>query len=1504
MRECHRELNLKKVKLVFIVLAAYGISTISAAPQIYPPGDLNRDYKVGFEDLVIFSGQWLDDPGCAPPDCAELDGIDGVNMLDFALLLKNWHENYGLPLVINEFMASNNNTSGISDPQGHFDDWIEIYNYGEKPINMGGFYLSDDLENATVWKFPIDRPGDTTIAPNGFILVWADEDDTETDGLHADFQLRGNGEEIGLFAEDGTTLIDSITFTDQVSNISYGRYPNAYDDWRFFPVGTPAVDNNNAYIGFVADTKFSHNRGFHDSPFNLEITCFTPGAEIYYTTDGSAPIEGEAKTASGKLYSGPISINSNACIRAAAIKTGWMPTDIDTHTYVFNASGAIKAMPAVFLVGDEYKTFYGPDGIMSHFTRRGIEYERPVSFELVDLATGAEFQQDCGIRIHGSDHTRPQYTVGDDWSTCWIDWWPHMNTNKIGFNLWFRSIYDDNRLEYPLFPFIDVDRFRSLVLRQGKNDACTPFVKDEWVRRLFEEMGRAQVTGTFANLYLNGEYKSYYNPTARGDEEFYQEWYGTENEFDVITQSGVRDGDSIAWNNLLAYVDSHDLSNMADYEYVAGKFDIGTFIDFLIVEIHVGNFDWPNNNWDVHRERSQDGIFRFSIWDAEGVEQWYFGGNCENCADTAFEDFPSYDAQGLNNGPWPICRLYRGLKANPEFRRLFADHIHRHYRNGGVLTESHLLQRYDDVFAEVSDVLPYTGSGVVTFIPDVFIPARQPHVLTAFHNNNLFDLAIGYPIFNVNGSYKYGGKISTGDTITITKSHGEGQIYYTTDGNDPRTPALTVPDGGFLLPENADKKVFVPSDYIGTNWRGGSEPYDDSNWTSGSGGVGYERSSGYENYIGIDVNASMSDRTSCYVRIPFTLDGDQLETYTGLELKMRYDDGFVAYINGAEVYRMYFTGSPQWDSRSSGSHEASAGWNSYDISDHMGTLQAGSNILAIHGMNTSSGSSDFLISAQLKATVDSIDAGISPSAILYTGSFNLSHSTNLKSRILTGTGKWGVLNEAVYNIGEVADNLRITEIMYHPAGDPNSEFIEIKNIHSTDSINPALVKFTNGIDFEFPPDFTLAAGEYAVVVRNSEAFNARYPSWSGKIAGQYHGALDNDGDTIELVDALGNHIHDFKYKDGWYSLTDGGGFSLTIWDDTIEPVEWNKKISWLASSVINGTPGESDIDRLPPEAIVINEVLAHSHTAAPDWIELKNTTGSNIEIGGWFLSDSDSDDANIKKYEFPADTVILAGGYLVLAQDVTFGNPSADGCNIPFGLSEGGETVYIHSGENGTVTGYYLTQQKFDASETNISLGRYEKEELSGGYDFAPMASPTKNNNNSQPLIPAVVITEIYYDPDRGVDYEFVELYNRTGSDVRLMTEVTTETSPGVIITEEIPWRLEGTGYVFQPDTVIGAGEYILVAKNPTKYTSGAYDVYGPYTGKLQNGGEQIEIQIPGDQEYDKLRYWIPLEKIDYDNELPWPDTNGNDYSIHRKNTEIYGRDHSNWQAKLPSPGE
>ncbi len=125
-----------------------------------------------------------------------------------------------LTIVINEFMASNENT--ITDENGEYEDWIELFNYGTEEIYLGDKYLSDKEDNPIKWKFP-----DISIQPGAYILVWADEDGVQGD-LHANFKLSATGEYVGIYDnnDSGNALIDGITFGVQQPDISFGRIPN------------------------------------------------------------------------------------------------------------------------------------------------------------------------------------------------------------------------------------------------------------------------------------------------------------------------------------------------------------------------------------------------------------------------------------------------------------------------------------------------------------------------------------------------------------------------------------------------------------------------------------------------------------------------------------------------------------------------------------------------------------------------------------------------------------------------------------------------------------------------------------------------------------------------------------------------------------------------------------------------------------------------------------------------------------------------------------------------------------------------------------------------------------------------------------------------------------------------------------------------------------------------------------------------------------------------------
>jgi hypothetical protein len=142
------------------------------------------------------------------------------------------------PVVINELMAVN--TRSIRDPQGEYDDWIELHNTADTEMDISGMYLSDREDYPRKWVFPLG----TTIPPRGYLIVWADEDDRDEPGLHVNFRLSGRGERVILVDTDerGNQVLDSIEFGQQIQDISLGRYPDGAGGFRSLPM-TPGKRN-------------------------------------------------------------------------------------------------------------------------------------------------------------------------------------------------------------------------------------------------------------------------------------------------------------------------------------------------------------------------------------------------------------------------------------------------------------------------------------------------------------------------------------------------------------------------------------------------------------------------------------------------------------------------------------------------------------------------------------------------------------------------------------------------------------------------------------------------------------------------------------------------------------------------------------------------------------------------------------------------------------------------------------------------------------------------------------------------------------------------------------------------------------------------------------------------------------------------------------------------------------------------------------------------------------
>jgi hypothetical protein len=143
------------------------------------------------------------------------------------------------PLYINEFMAVNSST--IADAAGEFDDWIELYNPHASPINLAGYYLTDDLNNLTQYRIPTNSTAQ--IGAGGFVLIWADDQSSQGD-LHTNFALSVLGESVVLVGTDGQTIIDAFTYDSAAADESMGRAGDGEPEWINFINPTPNASNN------------------------------------------------------------------------------------------------------------------------------------------------------------------------------------------------------------------------------------------------------------------------------------------------------------------------------------------------------------------------------------------------------------------------------------------------------------------------------------------------------------------------------------------------------------------------------------------------------------------------------------------------------------------------------------------------------------------------------------------------------------------------------------------------------------------------------------------------------------------------------------------------------------------------------------------------------------------------------------------------------------------------------------------------------------------------------------------------------------------------------------------------------------------------------------------------------------------------------------------------------------------------------------------------------------
>jgi len=617
-------------------------------------------------------------------------------------------------IVINEFMASNSNT--IADNDGEFDDWLELVNHSADTINLAGWYLSDNDSNPFKHQFS----DSILIFPDSFLLLWADDDEEQgTD--HLNFKISSGGEEL-LLTNPDQALIDSVIFGQQEGDNSYGRYPDIVGDWGVMDTPTPGFTNSvHDTSQYSQNALVSHEPGLYEDQLNISLLSDVDGVEIFYSLDGSVP------DASSSQYLGPFLLLESTVLRVVTIEPGLLPSRVQTYHYLINTNFHLPVM-ALAIEPDDF-----PIGSQ--------EYSLHVTYFNEEGEVG--FSTDAGIERHGSSSEQNPYRIE------------------------FKAEYGQSHIDYPVFANRTHTRYKRLVLRNASNDRFPisgnnnrAHLRDGIIQTVYSQLYPNGGYSSFKSLhlYINNEYWGIYHLRERQDRYYIEDVFGHEDvdllerAFNFTGNRNAIEGDWDSYNSLESFIDSVDMNLSENFEYLKSNIYYEEFLDYWMLQVFMGNFDWLANNIKYFRPRSGEDKWRWLVWDTDhGLGMDYFDsgihwGNVQT-------DYLSWSTglegpriwQGENNRV--IRAILRNDEGRTDFINRFADLINTTFASQNVLGV------LDSLLDIISPDMSYHADRWNATIPSWevgvnnvrnYITQRPTYVVN--HIKNKFDLDAAYTI--------------------------------------------------------------------------------------------------------------------------------------------------------------------------------------------------------------------------------------------------------------------------------------------------------------------------------------------------------------------------------------------------------------------------------------------------------------------------------------------------------------------------------------------------------------------------------------------------------------------------------------------------------------------------------------------------------------------------------------------------------------------------------------
>ncbi len=469
-------------------------------------------------------------------------------------------------IVISEVLCSNNQ---IDFEDGQMSsDYIEIENRGTQAISLSRYGLTDNAANPAKFRFP-----DMTLQPGEHTIVLAAGEEAATAGgtqhLIAPFKLSRLGATVSLFnAEDA--LIDRYFIGTVPRNISVGREAGG-TEIGYFTTPTPGEANGDAKAGIASAVQFDQASGKYDGAVQLTLTA-SDGCDIYYTTDGSVPTE------SAQRYTGPITVDKTASVRARAFRQDYIPGITQTSTYFIGTQHTLS----VVSITTEYAGLFDPaTGI---YTNSKKNTEVPASFELFDESGKRVFQQDIGLAMTGGMTLQLK--------------------EQKSLAVYARSQYGNSTMAYPFFDNRDYTEYKSLILRTAGREGGMVTKLNTYVALGLVD-GQMNVTTQAAKpcaVYIDGKYWGIYFLMEKRNKYMVAQHEGVTDPaaIDSINLTkGLRpelasSGSYEGYAEIFNYIKTHDLSVQENYDWVDARLDTDNYMDFMINEIYIANNDTGN----------------------------------------------------------------------------------------------------------------------------------------------------------------------------------------------------------------------------------------------------------------------------------------------------------------------------------------------------------------------------------------------------------------------------------------------------------------------------------------------------------------------------------------------------------------------------------------------------------------------------------------------------------------------------------------------------------------------------------------------------------------------------------------------------------------------------------------------------------------------------------------------------------------------------------------------